>query len=137
MTGLLFNLLAISLCYGNEYAVIANKKIGKLQRAQIKAIFLKKLEVVHDIRMVPINLEPRSSLRTHFDENFLNMSFERLKKYWIKQHYLGHRPPLDMKSEESAILLVKKLDGGITYIESKYIDDDVNVLFKWNDDASN
>ncbi|MBW6488099.1 hypothetical protein [Sulfurimonas sp.] len=47
----------------DEYAVIANQKMKDLSRAQIKAIFLKKITVIEDINAVPVNLGARDPIR--------------------------------------------------------------------------
>lgn len=121
------------LCFAGEYVVIANKNMKALSESEIKAIFLKKMTLVDNITAVPVNLEAGDSLRTKFEEKLLDMSFERLKSYWTKEHYLGHRPPVNMKSEESVKAFVKKVDGAIGYINMNNIDESVKVLYKWSD----
>ena len=61
------------------------------------------------------------------------MRYSRLKSYWTKQHYLGHRPPLTMKSQESILAFIKKVDGAVGYIDLKNIDSDINIVYKWSD----
>lgn len=126
-------LLCSSFSLADEYAVIANTKIKDLSSTQIKAIFLKKISVIGDIKIVPLNLEARNPLRESFENDVLNMSFERLKSYWTKQHYLGKRPPISMRSQESVKTFVKKVDGAIGYIDAKLIDDSVKVLYRWSE----
>ncbi len=121
------------LSLGDEYVVISNKNIKELSQSEIKAIFLKKLTLIDAIAVVPVNLEAGDSLRVKFEEKLLDMSFERLKSYWTKEHYLGHRPPVNMKSEESIKAFVKKVDGAIGYINANSVDDGVKVLYKWSD----
>ncbi len=121
------------LSLANEYAVISNKNIKELSESEIKAIFLKKLTFIDNFAAVPVNLEAGDSLRVKFEEKLLDMSFERLKSYWTKEHYLGHRPPVNMKSEESVKAFVKKVDGAIGYINANSVDDSVKVLYKWSD----
>jgi len=121
------------LCFAEEYAVIANKKMKTLSVEQIKAIFLKKLTFIDNIQVVPINLSVRDPMRRHFENKILQMNFQRLKSYWSKQHYLGHRPPINMKSEESAISFVKKVEGALTYVNVKHLDKSVNIIYRWRD----
>lgn len=121
------------LSFAQEYAVISNKKMKELSIGEIKAIFLKKLTLIDEIKAVPLNLEARDSLRAEFEKEMLNMSFERLKSYWTKQHYLGHRPPISMKSEESVKAFVVKIDGAIGYIKMSSVDESVKVLYTWSD----
>jgi len=130
---LLSILLLTSVSFANEYVVISNKNMKDLSINQIKAIFLKKLAFIEDIKAVPINLEARDPLRLKFEKEILNMSFSRLKTYWTTQHYLGHRPPISMKSQKSIKSFVKKVDGSIGYINAENLDNSVKVIYKWRD----
>jgi len=128
---LYFSLWTVSSA--EEYVVIANKKIAKLSLTQIKAIFLKKIRVVNGVSIVPVNLEARDPLRVRFEKEFIHMSFNRLKKYWIKEHYLGHRPPVTLHSQESVKAFVKRVDGAVAYISVKSLDDSVKILYRWRE----
>lgn len=122
-----------SLSFADEYAVISNSKMKDLSISQIKAIFLKKIAVVEDIEVVPVSLGARDPLREKFENRVLNMSFERLKSYWIKEHYLGKRPPVSMQSVESVKAFVKNVEGAIGYVNAQTVDDSVKVLYRWSD----
>jgi len=128
----LFSLLIYANEY-NEYAVITNKNFGTISKNQLRAIYLKKLTYINDVKVLPINLEPKSKIRESFNKNILNMNYTRLKAYWNKEHYLGHRPPLSLKSQESLKAFLKKVDGAIGYIEAKDIDKNMHVIFRWSD----
>ena len=116
-----------------EYVVIANKTVKELSSSQIKAIFLKKMSFVGDVKVIPVSLQVRDPLRKHFESHILKMSFSRLKSYWIKQHYLGFRPPISLKSEESVKSFVKRVDGAIGYINKENLDPGIKVLYSWQD----
>ena len=119
--------------FASEYVVIANKNLNTtLSKEQIKAIFLKKIILVNDIELVPLNLKVDAKLRKEFQKEILNMSFTRLQNYWIKEHYLGVRPPLNLHSQQSIKLFVQKVDGAIGYIESRYLDDNLLELYRWS-----
>ena len=70
----------------SEYVIIANKSMPPLSKSQIRAIFLKKLTIVNEIKVVPVNLELREDLRKKFESEVLTMNFSKLKSYWTKQH---------------------------------------------------
>lgn len=125
-------LIGLSL-NAQEYVVVSNHTMKALTKSQIKAIFLKKMSLVGDMKVVPVSLQARDSLRKNFEKRVLKMSFVRLKSYWTKQHYLGHRPPLSMKSQASVKAFVKKVDGSIGYISKKNLDKDLKVLYSWED----
>ncbi|WP_457744276.1 hypothetical protein [Sulfurimonas sp.] len=119
--------------YANEYALITTNHINTISKAQIKAIYLKKLTYLNNMKIIPINLEANNKIRKSFNKHILHMSFNRLEIYWIKQHYLGHRPPLSMKSQKSIKSFLKKVNGAIGYIEVKNMDSSFKVLYRWSD----
>lgn len=129
---ILFILITVS-SLADEYFVISNKNMKDLSSKQIKAIFLKKISFVDDLKVIPVNLEPRNELRLKFEQEILQMSFSRLKIYWTNQHYLGKRSPISMKSEESVKAFVKKVDGSLGYIRAEELDSSLKVVYKWSD----
>ena len=130
----LFLLLVLLTCdlSAEHYAVIAHKNMSALTPSQIRAIFLKKLTIIDNIPVVPVNLGVNHPLRAQFEKEILKMGFSRLKAYWSKQHYLGQRPPLNMKSQKSVKAFVKKVEGAITYVDAAHLDDNVTVLYRWS-----
>jgi len=134
MKTLLLFFLLFGAMQAQEYAVIGSKRTPELSPAQIKAVFLKKLTHYQGLHLVPINLPASSELRKKFEKELLHMNFIRLKSYWSKQHYLGNRPPLSLKSQESALLFVAKVQGAITYVNIENITKDVKILYRWRDE---
>jgi len=116
-----------------EYAVVASYPFTKLPLNKIKALFLKKSNYIGDIKIVPLNLSLGDKARKSFEKNILRMNFVKLKSYWTQQHYLGHRPPISMKSQESMKAFIKNVQGAIGYIEVKNIDSDLTILYRWSD----
>ena len=129
----IFVTLLLSNTFANEYVVVSNKRMKEISKTQLKAIFLKKLTIIDDKKIIPINLEPKDKLRVNFEKRVLKMNFGRLKSYWTKQHYLGHRPPLSMKSQESIIAFIKRVDGAIGYIEKIHLNEDLKIIYKWEE----
>lgn len=129
--------LLMTLLYAlqaQEYYVIAHNDVTELTSDQLKAVFLKKLQAQGGVHLVPINMPAKSELRNTFERDILHMNFQRLKSYWAKQHYQGHRPPLSMKSEAAVIRFVQKVSGSIAYVqtspEKKF--DNIKVIYKWS-----
>ena len=129
----LITLLFFTTIFANEYVIISNKNMKTLSISQIKATFLKKISFIDDTKVVPLNLGTRDPLRVKFEKRVLKMGFMRLKSYWTKQHYLGKRPPISLKSQESIKAFVKKVDGAIGYIESTKLDSNVKEIYRWRD----
>ena len=124
-------LLYVLCLNASEYAVVSNVLLAKLSPMQIRAVFLKKLTHLNGKHLVPVNLPSSSPLRLSFEKELLKMSKKRLKSYWIKQHYLGNRPPLNMKSQEATLKFTQKVQGAICYVEIENISSKVNVLYSW------
>ncbi len=120
-------------CAAQEYVVIGNKALPQLSVTQIRAVYLKKLPRIATIKTVPVNLGAGNPLRQSFERTVLQMGFQRLQSYWSRQHYLGHRPPVTMKSQESALAFVKNVEGAIAYVHAALVDDEVHVLYRWNE----
>ena len=127
-------LLSLAL-YGlaTEYAIISSTQLQNLSKLQIRAIFLKKLTHLKGLHIIPVNLPYNNRLRSSFEKEFVKMGESRLKSYWSKQHYLGERPPIIMKSEESALKFIQNVEGGISYVSLDKVDSIVNILYKWSD----
>ena len=119
--------------YANEYAIVSSSFTQELTQSQARAIFLKKIIFIDDMKMLPVNLGARDKIRNSFESHILEMSFSHLKAYWTKQHYLGHRAPISMKSQKSMKAFVIKVEGAIGYIEMKNIKKPLNILYKWSD----
>ena len=131
---LFFHLTVMTLvCSGSEYAVIAHQGSPHFTPQQIQAIFLKKLTLMHHHEIVALNLNPRNPLRTKFEQHLLKMNFSRLRAYWSKQHYLGHRPPISLKSQESVKAFVQHVDGAIGYVDFNKVDESVSIIYRWSD----
>ena len=130
---LLVLLLHDTLLSAGNYVIIVNKKMKTLPAAQIKAVYLKKLTVVDGIPVVPLNLGVSDPLRASFEKELLNMGHSRLQAYWTRQHYLGHRPPLNLSSQKSVKSFVQKVEGAIGYIDAAALDNSVKAIYRWND----
>ena len=127
----IFLTLLFSNIFANEYVVVANQNMKDVSQTQLRAIFLKKISILDNMNIIPVNLQARDRLRVNFEKRILKMSFGRLKSYWTKQHYLGRRPPLSMKSQESIKAFIKRVDGAIGYIEKNNLDKELKVLYEW------
>jgi ABC-type phosphate transport system substrate-binding protein len=129
------SLLIIHLAlFAKDYALIVNKNssIESLTQLQVKSIFLKKNIIINDQEMVPINLLATDELREYFESEVLNMSRASLQSFWVKEHYMGKRPPLNMQSYKSVIAFVKKIDGAIGYIPLSDADDELKIVYRWS-----
>ena len=106
-----------------------NFPVTNLLEGQIKQIYLKRMRFIKDMPIVPINYLARDPLRKVFEKTLLHMPSKKLKRHWIKEHYLGIRPPIVQSSVESAIVFVKKVDGAVAYIPHSKLPAGVRVLY--------
>ena len=120
-----------------EYGVIVNvdSDIADISQESIKQIYLKKHKYIGDTKLVPVNLGAQSDLRKSFERTLLQMSRNRLKRYWTNQHYKGVRPPITLRSQKSVIKFVRQIEGSIGYVEIGKLDKDSNVsiVYKWSE----
>ena len=123
-------ILSCSL-FAQEIVIIANPHMKKLSKAEIRGVFLGKIHIINGVKAVPLNLEASNPLRKAFRKHFLHMSLPQAQHYWMRQHYLGHRPPLSKHSQKSIKEFVKKIEGGIGYIEASKLEDGLQVLYRW------
>ncbi len=125
-------ILSYVCVFAKEYLVVtATDTFEPLSKYQIKAIYLKKMHLLHDIKLLPLNLSSNDPVRRAFEEDVLGMHFNQLKRYWTKQHYLGHRPPKTLKSQESVIRFLKQVKGSIGYIEASKMQKGLKILYRW------
>lgn len=130
---ILYTSIVTTCICANEYVLVSNKSIKNLSRSQVKAIYLKKISILDARKLIPLNLGVNNPIRKSFEKHVLQMGFSRLKSYWTKQHYMGHRPPLSMKSQEGVKAFVREVNGSIAYIDAKKLDSSVVEIYRWTD----
>jgi len=116
-----------------EYVVVGSKSLSSLTKTELKHIFLKKRVFLNGVKLIPLNLPTDTKIRQSFEKNILQLSRARLRAYWTKEHYLGHRPPKKQKSQQSILKFVENVDGAIGYVESTLVNSSTNVLYRWRD----
>lgn len=127
-------ILFVTAVSAKEYAVVASFATPPLSQNKIRALFLKKSEYLGDTKVVVLNLALGNPVRSSFEKKVLHMSRLHLKSYWTRQHYLGHRPPISMKSQKSMQIFLKNVHGAIGYGELGKIEKDLHVLYRWSDE---
>lgn len=132
MRYLLLLSLTVVLYSGEKFVLISNQNfpVKQLLRGQIKQIYLKRIQFIKDMPIVPVNYAARDPFRKFFEKNLLHISSKKLSEYWMKRHYLGIRPPLVQTSVESTILFVKKVDGAVAYIPESAVPSNMRILYR-------
>lgn len=127
-----FVLLAATMLGAQEWALIGHPaaELQAMSAKQIRAVYLGKRRFAGSLRLVPLQLSAQDSLRRQFEGEILGMSRDALREWWIRQHYLGVRPPKVMGSAEAVMAYVRKVEGAIGVVPySMAADANVSVLY--------
>ena len=129
---LLWLWLGSLVLWAETLAVVVAKTtpIPPLDQDAIKAIFLKKQLFINGIALKPINLAPSEPLRQAFETKVLQMDKERLARYWMREHYRGHRPPYRVDSIRAMVQFVIKVEGAIGYLPQKSVTPKMQILYR-------
>jgi len=129
---LLLLFLLSKVLSAEDIVVVTNvhSTIENLDRETLRAIYLKKRSYWKSMKLTPINLPPKNKTREVFEQVVIQLSFEKLDSYWMKEHYRGKRPPYRVNSVQSALEFVKKLKGAIAYVPSGKVDREVKILYR-------
>ncbi|KYJ85841.1 hypothetical protein [Sulfurovum riftiae] len=121
-----------TLLYSEDLLFITNMSNGieTLGTSELRLIYLKKRRFWKETKLVPLNLPPDNKLRKRVENNVLHMPALALDEYWMKEHYLGHRPPYRVDSVKGMILFVKKVKGAIGYIPESKLVPGVKVVYR-------
>ncbi len=132
MKFVLILLVAILIQADERFVLVGNHNfpVDKLSKFQIKQIYLKKARFIDGVAITPINYQAQNLLRKRFEKSIFSMSQKRLKRYWLKEHYLGRRAPVVQKSIKSALLFVVRVDGAVAYVPYSQADVDVKILYE-------
>lgn len=93
-----------------------NFPLYPLDAKQIKNIYLKKITQIGGVPLVPLHINATEPLRGYFEKYFLHKTGYQMKKYWLKAHYKGVRPPKSVGSTESIVRYIMQIDGAIAYL---------------------
>ena len=126
-------MLFILPIFSTELVIIANKDFPKssLTQDEIQDFFLDKRHFIIGKKVLVMNFELSSSLRSCFERHVLKKSKRSLKRYWRKAYYQGKRPPKIIQSIEMLFSYLDKVAPSIGYSDSSdTVDENVTVLYK-------
>lgn len=110
-------------CDASEIAIIVSKdwsEVTSVDTSDLKQIYLGKKLLFSGKKVKPVNGAKGSVIREKFEKEVLEMTPEKLKKYWIKQGLKGGaRPPKSFQSSRIVITYITKVKGAIGYVEQK------------------
>lgn len=109
-------------------AVITSResmKIANLSLEELKAIYLKRLQELKGMPVVPVQRKAGSELRKAFDRLVLKSDEDRMKNFWIEEKLAGREsPPKTFDSLNSILAYLKKVPGTISYVAIEDLDEE-------------
>jgi len=128
---LLFILFSL-LLFAEELVVVGNKTFPKdrLSKEEVKLLFLAKHRFMNSEKVLLLNLENNTSLRSCFEEKVLEKSKRGLERYWRKAYYQGVHPPKVVKSQKMLFAYLDEVAPSLGYCESNLtLEHNVTILF--------
>ena len=90
--------------------------IEKLSLSQLRGIYLKKVDRIARVRLVPVQLKPNHPMRKTFDRHLFGDQFD-VENYWLEQRVqAGERPPIVVADYAYMLLFVERNPGYIGYV---------------------
>jgi len=104
---------------------------GEIDKELVKDLFLGNTQdFPSGHKAIPANHADGSPDRKYFFEYVLDMSETRHKRYWARKESVGKKgAPKELVSHKEVLKWVTSTPLGITYIDTKMVDDSVKVLF--------
>ena len=128
----LVGLLLATSAGAEELLIIANPSVNlvtPLTLNEIAAFYLLRATSWPDgRRIVPVNREPRSEVRTKFTVIVLQQDKASLVTYWNNMHFMGKLPPVVQESEQAMLAFIQKVPGSVGYISASTAPINVKVL---------
>jgi ABC-type phosphate transport system substrate-binding protein len=128
----LVGLLLATSADAEELLIIANPSVNlatPLTLNEIAAFYLLRATSWPDgRRIVPVNREPTSEVRTKFTVIVLQQDKASLVTYWNNMHFMGKLPPVVQESEQAMLAFIQKVPGSVGYISASTAPINVKVL---------
>lgn len=108
--------------------VVVNKDgvIEKVSSADLKRIYLGRMDKIGMTKIVPINLPLDSRTAAAFLKKYVGKTPEQYKEYWIGQQVKGEGvAPMIQKTAGNVKAMVAQVPGAIGYVDESELDDTV------------
>jgi len=117
--------------WADSWSVVYISKNIKLSKNDIKSIYFKTMKQKDGHKIVALNLYSSNPARIAFLHKVLNSDLDAWDKYYDELYFRGIKSPLVLKSEESMIEFLYKVDGAVGYIPSKKVDVNFTELMRF------
>jgi hypothetical protein len=114
-----------------ELVVIVGPASGlrDVSRLFLRRVFRGELTASEGVRLVPLNLPPRSPPRVRFDQLVLELSPEEMGRYWVDQKLRGAgNPPRSIDNPALLVKVVAAYPGAIAYVPRRFATPAVRIL---------
>lgn len=101
--------------------VNAQTKVTQLKRAEVRAMYLKKVtRWKDDTLVVPFDLGPTSPVREVFTQSILEMTKSALSAQWRQRIFTGQGvPPKELADDAAMVNLVSATPGAMGYVRAE------------------
>ena len=119
-----------------EIVVIVNRdnEISKLEKNQVIDLYMGRYIIFpNGIPALPVDQPVNSKIREEFYEKLTGKSVAQINAYWARLIFSGRAsPPRIMPDAKATIRVVRENRDAIAYIEKKYVDDTVKVVYSFD-----
>ncbi len=114
-----------------KVVVVVNKENpeNSISAADLKRVYLGRLNKVGKLRAVPINQTLSSAIAGEFLSAYVDMDQTQYKEYWVAQQVKGLGvAPMVQKASVNVLKIVAELPGAVGYVYASEVDTTVKVL---------
>lgn len=124
-------LIISSYTFADVTVIVNNDNTNSLSKSQVRSIFLAKTKAFPDGQAVKVySLRDEKSANNLFNDKVLKKSQSSLNSYWARMLFSSKGfPPYEIIGNETMLKQVSSNKSAIGYVDSKYIDGSVRVLF--------
>jgi ABC-type phosphate transport system substrate-binding protein len=130
-------MIAVILLFGatswsevRQMAIVARSDFpnNKISKEELKAIYLGEIQILHGVRILPIDQPHRQPIREAFLSQILKMTRDQYLEYWNKRLYQkGGLTPLLEENPRKVIEAVQEKEGALGYVWAEELQKDNKI----------
>ena len=111
--------------------IIGHQGLPPLDAKTLERIYTGKVVELNGVRLTPVNLPPRSTLRERFLQDYLGQDEGKYTGYWTVRRYIGKgTPPRELDNTAEVIQFISHTTGAIGYVDEADVNPDTPVLLR-------
>lgn len=129
------SLILLSCCLSSraDIIVIGNVANGieKLSKDEVINLYMgKNRRLSSGINAIPLDLAAPNEEKAQFYQLLVHRSLPEINSYWARLTFSGQgSPPLQIASVEEILRMVSSNKGAVAYIDRKYLDKRVKLIY--------